>query len=241
MRGRITTIKRAFQLLALGLCWLWGSAVAGNNEWTSMADQPSVAVNAVHIHPQVSEVLYAGAVDGFHRSTDDGRTWQNLGAELQGRNILSLGVDPQDGDRLYAGTSIGLFGSTDGGITWNRLEGAGTGVLAVTVDGNADKPPRAERYEIKSVTKLKDDVWIFTARAKWGGADVTLPFPVRVLWAGDTPMISITDLSFPGLKGKFSTRLIFHGDRYAGTWQHNAVGGHMYGKIEKPAKKDAAK
>jgi photosystem II stability/assembly factor-like uncharacterized protein len=138
MRGRITTIKRAFQLLALGLCWLWGSAVAGNNEWTSMADQPSVAVNAVHIHPQVSEVLYAGAVDGFHRSTDDGRTWQNLGAELQGRNILSLGVDPQDGDRLYAGTSIGLFGSTDGGITWNRLEGAGTGVLAVTVDGNAD-------------------------------------------------------------------------------------------------------
>jgi hypothetical protein len=114
-------------------------------------------------------------------------------------------------------------------------------VGAFTVDGNADKPPRAERYEIKSVTKLKDDVWIFTARAKWGGADVTLPFPVRVLWAGDTPMISITDLSFPGLKGKFSTRLIFHGDRYAGTWQHNAVGGHMYGKIEKPAKKDAAK
>lgn len=112
-------------------------------------------------------------------------------------------------------------------------------VGAFTVDGSkTDKPPRAERYEIRSVTKLRGDVWIFTARAKWGGSDVTLPFPVRVLWAGDTPMISITDLSFPGLKGKFSTRLIFHGDRYAGTWQHDAVGGHMYGKIEKP-KKDA--
>ena len=137
MRGHIKNIKRALQWLALGLCWGSGTAVAGNNEWTPIADEPSVAINAVHLHPQVSEVIYAAAVDGFYRSTDDGRTWQNLGAELQGRNILSLGVDSQNGDRLYAGTSLGLYGSVDGGLTWSRLEGAGTGVLAVAVDGHA--------------------------------------------------------------------------------------------------------
>jgi len=106
-------------------------------------------------------------------------------------------------------------------------------VGAFTVDGNADKPPRAERYEIKSVTKLKDDVWIFTARAKWGGADVTLPFPVRVLWAGDTPMVSLTDVSIPGL-GTFTARVLFYRDHYAGTWWHGEVGGNQFGRIIRP-------
>ena len=76
MRGHTATIKRVFRLLALGVAWASGAAVAGNNEWTSMADEPAVATNAVHPHPQVSEVIYAAAVDGFYRSTDDGRTWR---------------------------------------------------------------------------------------------------------------------------------------------------------------------
>jgi hypothetical protein len=81
---------------------------------------------------------------------------------------------------------------------------------------------------------------------------MTLP----IAWAGDTPMISMTDLAIPGL-GTFTCRVFFYGDRYAGTWQHGKVGGHMWGMIEradgdgekkegdkneKPAdKKDAAK
>jgi hypothetical protein len=33
-------------------------------------------------------------------------------------------------------------------------------------------------------------------------------------------------------------RLFFHGDRYAGTWQHGAIGGHMWGRIEKQTHRD---
>ena len=44
--------------------------------------------------------------------------------------------------------------------------------------------------------------------------------------------ISLTDLAVPTL-GTFTARVIFHGDRYAGTWQHGNVGGHMFGRIEK--------
>ena len=50
----------------------------------------------------------------------------------------------------------------------------------------------------------------------------------------DTPMISMTDVAIPSM-GTFTVRLVFYGDRYAGTWQHGQVGGHMFGRIEKTA------
>jgi hypothetical protein len=47
-------------------------------------------------------------------------------------------------------------------------------------------------------------------------------------------VIMMTDTSLPGI-GTFTVRLFFYGDRYAGTWQHGAVGGQMSGRIEKTA------
>ncbi len=32
--------------------------------------------------------------------------------------------------------------------------------------------------------------------------------------------------------GTFTSRVMVYGDRYAGTWQHDKVGGHMWGHIE---------
>jgi len=46
-------------------------------------------------------------------------------------------------------------------------------------------------------------------------------------------MVSLTNASIPGLGEGFSARVLFHEDRYAGTWQHGKVGGHMFGRIEK--------
>lgn len=101
-----------------------------------------------------------------------------------------------------------------------------------TIDGMPDKPASEERYDIESVTKLRGDQWTFLARIKYGKNDVKLPITVKVLWAGDTPMVSLTDLTIPGM-GTFTSRVIFYEDRYAGTWQHGPVGGHMFGRIEK--------
>jgi hypothetical protein len=99
---------------------------------------------------------------------------------------------------------------------------------------DADKPPHPERYEIERVTKLRDDYWTFVARIKYADKDVNIPVTVQILWAGDTPVITLTDLTIPGL-GSFTTRLLIYGDRYAGTWQHGKYGGHMWGTIEKSA------
>jgi len=106
-------------------------------------------------------------------------------------------------------------------------------VGSFTVDGRTDSPPKAERYEIKSVTKLGGNLWTFVTRVKYGKVDTTVPITVPLEWAGDTPMVSLTDATLPGLGSAFSARVIFHDDRYAGTWQHGKVGGHMFGRIEK--------
>ncbi len=93
-----------------------------------------------------------------------------------------------------------------------------------------------ETYEIQSVEKFgDDDLWIFTARVKYGNKDVVLPMPLPVKWAGEVPVISMKDLTIPGL-GTFSAHVVIDGGKYAGTWAHGKVGGHLYGTIEKMKK-----
>lgn len=103
-----------------------------------------------------------------------------------------------------------------------------------TVDGkqNDGKPPRVERYEIESAKKMNGNQWLLTARIKYGKHDISVPMPLNVFWAGDTPVISLTNLSIPGLGSGFTSRVMFFEGRYAGTWQHGKVGGHLWGKIE---------
>jgi hypothetical protein len=103
-----------------------------------------------------------------------------------------------------------------------------------SIDGmKTDKLPLAERYELKSVKKNKDGLWTFTAHVTYLKLDVTLPVTVPVVWAGDTPMISLTNASLPGLGNQLSAKVIFDEGRYAGTWQHGKFGGHMWGRIER--------
>jgi len=105
-----------------------------------------------------------------------------------------------------------------------------------TVEGRDDQTPKEERYEIANVTKAGDNLWTIEARIKYGKVDATVPVTVTVLWAGDTPMISVTDLTIPLVGSEFSARVLFDGDLYAGTWKHGKVGGHMWGRLEnKPA------
>ena len=86
---------------------------------------------------------------------------------------------------------------------------------------------RPDRYELATVNKIKDDVWLFVYVHK----GVPIPLTMKVLWAGTTPVLTLDEFTIAGM-GTFSARLMFHGDRYAGTWQHGKVGGLMFGKIE---------
>jgi len=102
-----------------------------------------------------------------------------------------------------------------------------------TVLGKEEGPLPKEEYTIKSVTKIpKGDYWLITARIKYGRQDLTLPLLLQVKWAADTPVITLSELAIPGL-GTFSSRVVIYNKKYAGTWTHGKVGGHLFGTIEK--------
>ena len=100
-----------------------------------------------------------------------------------------------------------------------------------TVTGRGDDAQlRKERYEVKSVTHVAGDIWTFVARIQYGDHDVTVPVPVKLQWAGDTPVVTLTDVSIPGL-GTFTARVVFYRDHYSGMWWHGDVGGNQFGRI----------
>ena len=102
-----------------------------------------------------------------------------------------------------------------------------------TVTGRENREPKPEEYTINSAMKLPDgDLWLLKARIKYGDKDVTVPIPLEIKWAGDTPVITLTNLAIPGL-GSFTSRVVIYDNRYAGTWQHGNVGGNLFGRIEK--------
>jgi hypothetical protein len=102
-----------------------------------------------------------------------------------------------------------------------------------TVTGRENREPKPEEYTITSAMKLPDgDLWLLKARIKYGDKDVTVPIPLEIKWAGDTPVITLTNLGIPGL-GTFTSRVVIYDNRYAGTWQHGNVGGNLFGRLEK--------
>jgi hypothetical protein len=111
------------------------------------------------------------------------------------------------------------------------------------VSGREGDGLQSEEYHIKSVQKMEgEDMWLFTARIRYGENDITVPLPLPVKWAGDTPVISVTDLRFLG-QGPFNARVVIHDDKYAGTWSHGDVHGHLFGTITRlePEDEDAEK
>jgi hypothetical protein len=141
------------------------------------------------------------------------------GGWLVGRLGIGSVVDPsslseterQFSDRMRNVTMVGTF----------------------TVAGRENRTPRPDRYEISSVEKVGDDLWRFNAKMDCCGLSGSgIPIVVPMRFVGDTPVIMMTETSLPGI-GTFTVRVFFYGDRYAGTWQHGKVGGHMSGTIEK--------
>jgi hypothetical protein len=104
-----------------------------------------------------------------------------------------------------------------------------------TVVGRPDPgKDRTDRYEIEKAEKIEGHRWLITSRIKYGKHDLKVPMPLEVYWAGDTPVITVSNVTVPGL-GTFVARVLVYGDRYAGTWQHDKFGGHMWGMIERTA------
>src|ERR1700676_2027866 len=90
-----------------------------------------------------------------------------------------------------------------------------------------------DKYNIDKVTKVKDDLWRCDTRIQYGGNDVKMPVSLHVKWAGDTPVLFLTDEAIGGM-GKFTVRIVIYDGHYAGTWSGGqAHGDQMFGDIVK--------
>jgi hypothetical protein len=98
-------------------------------------------------------------------------------------------------------------------------------------------PGKEDQYDIESVTKMEGDYWLFKATIKYGEHNVTLPLPLEVVWAGDTPVITLDNFDVPGF-GTFTARVMLFDGRYAGMWDGHGHGGVMVGKILKREAKE---
>lgn len=84
-----------------------------------------VEARAFLVHPDDSDVIYAGTQDGPYRSTDGGTRWERLGFPERGAVVWSLAFHPTRREIMYAGVApVALYRSEDGGETWKKLPGA---------------------------------------------------------------------------------------------------------------------
>ncbi len=95
------------------------------------------------------------------------------------------------------------------------------------------------KYTIEGLTKIGTDLWKFDARIQYGGRDYQASVNVPVKWAGETPVLSMTQYAIPG-QGVFSARILIHNGMYSGTWGSQAQGGKMFGMVVKNAPAAAA-
>ena len=111
------------------------------------------------------------------------------------------------------------------------LEGARL-VGQFSVVGMANTPPpQPEQYAVSRLERDAEGRWVFNVSMSYASQQHTMPVPVTIEWAGDTPMITLTEQTIPGL-GTFSARVLIYDGLYAGTWKHGQFGGHMWGRIE---------
>ena len=104
-----------------------------------------------------------------------------------------------------------------------------------TIEGQQG-PPKEDQYTLTKVEKREGDKWLFTAVIAFGKQPMSIPLEIPVLWAGDTPVISVTDFQVPGL-GTYTARVMIYRDHYAGTWSGANHGGYLWGRVQHIDKK----
>jgi len=114
------------------------------------------------------------------------------------------GAGAEDVTKLEAAFSAMLKNATLEG-TWVPINGAKQGEQKV------------DRYQVTRAEKVDGDQWHIVSKIKYQGQDIEYPIPVTVKWAGDTAVLILDEVATGGGKS-YSARVLFHNDRYAGSW-----------------------
>ena len=141
--------------VAVGSGGVWKTTNAAVT-WTPLFDeQPVYSTGCITIDPNNPSTVWVGTGenvggrhvgfgDGIYRSTDDGKTWKNMGLE-KSEHISKIIVHPKNSQVLMvavqgplwsSGGERGFYRSSDGGTSWERTLGDDEwmGVTDIVVD-----------------------------------------------------------------------------------------------------------
>ncbi len=98
------------------------TTLVGQSNWTRTNPGGGGAIAVVGATAN-GTILSASDLSGIYKSTNNGASWEVLGAAqgLTETSITSFGFHPLDGNTFVIGTTIGAFKTTDGGNTINRV------------------------------------------------------------------------------------------------------------------------
>ncbi|MGH8971372.1 MAG: exo-alpha-sialidase, partial [Actinomycetes bacterium] len=145
--------------VAAGTGGMWRSDDGGRTFVEAWDENLPQSMGAVAVTPDGTVFAGTGEPDhggggsyygtGVYRSTDAGRTWENVGFADSGA-IGRIQVDPADPSRIFVGAqgrlfdtegTRGLFLSEDGGDTWRKvLEGANSSTGTIDISINPADP-----------------------------------------------------------------------------------------------------
>jgi hypothetical protein len=101
----------------------------------------------------------------------------------------------------------------------------------VPVKGDKTESEKGDSYHVVRVNKIKGDRWEVVSKMNHQGREIEFPMPVIIKWAGDTAVMILDEIPTAGGK-KYSARVMFHNDRYAGSWWGtNQPGGLLSGIV----------
>ena len=160
MSGRIADIAihpsdPSTWYVAVGFGGVWKTTNAGTTLTPIFDDEASYSIGCITLDPANPEVVWVGTGenvggrhvgfgDGVYRSSDGGKSWENLG--LKGsQHISKILIHPEDSKVVWvaaqgplwsSGGDRGLYKTTDGGAIWTRVlaDGEWTGVTDVVLD-----------------------------------------------------------------------------------------------------------
>src|SRR5437899_2651173 len=147
----------------------------GGVTWNPIFDSQKIAsIGAVAVAPSNPKILYVGTGeadirsqigfgDGVYKSTDAGKTWQNVGLR-DTRRIAAIRIDPRNPDLVYVAAlghvygphpDRGVYRSSDGGRTWLKVldKGNDIGAADLAID------PSNSRTLYATVWNARRTVW----------------------------------------------------------------------------------